>query len=324
MDIRNQLVDMGFPTARIEAAMRNTDGSLEQAVGWLGEHPLDSAIAKTGPPPDTDEEISTEVLIGSDGEPIEPGEVSAEAGSLVCQDCSKRFRNAAAAEMHATRSGHTNFAESVEKIPELSPEQKAAKLEELRLRAAERKALAAKAEALESKNNEILRRKADKESAALIEKQKQIQAKKDAEARRREQREDVLAKQRIKDLIAADRKARQDKLEREKAARQGLPTSSTPAVAVASATTSGPREKKEYTESRLQIRIDGKPAVVQSFPVETTLFEVAHSVLSQSGIEPANAVFMTTFPTKRYSAEDMGMTLKEANLINVAVMLRQS
>lgn len=318
---------MGFPVSRIEAALRNTSpATLESCIEWLDQHPIDAAVQATGDPT---EEAETEVTVGPDGEPIEKGDMSDAAGSLVCQDCGKRFRTPATAEYHATKTNHTNFAESVEKIPELTPEQKAAKLEDLRLRAAERKATQAKIDALENKNNEALRKKADKESAALIEKQKKLQVQKEAEARKREQREDVLAKQRIKDLIAADKKARQEKIEREKAARAGVSTAgaASPRVAaapVAAAASTAPRQKKEYTESRLQIRIDGQAPVVKTFPVETTLFEVAHAVQNVSDISPDSTVFVTTFPTKKFGAEDMGMTLKEAGLINTAVMLKHA
>ncbi|KAK7202664.1 UBA/TS-N domain-containing protein [Myxozyma melibiosi] len=323
MDVRNQLVEMGFPVSRIEAALRNTSpATLESCVEWLDQHPIDAAVQATGDPDDD----STEVTVGPDGEPIEKGDMSDAAGSLVCQDCGKRFRTPATAEYHATRTNHTNFAESTEKIPELTPEQKAAKLEELRLRAAERKATQAKIDALENRNNENLRKKADKDSAAAIERQKKLQVQKEAEARRREQREEVLAKQRIKDLIAADKKARQEKLERERAARAGVAAPSQPSAqpTVTTSTPATPRQKKEYTESRLQIRVDGQSPIVKTFPVETTLFEIAHSVQDVSGVAPDSAVFVTTFPTKRYGAEDMGMTIKEAGFINTAVMLKRA
>ncbi|KAK9469843.1 hypothetical protein V1512DRAFT_219446 [Lipomyces arxii] len=310
MDVRNQLVEMGFPVSRIEAALRNvTDPNLENAVEWLEQHPIENTSEAAGGE-DGDEE----------GE-IEKGEMSAEAGSLVCQDCGKRFKSAAFAELHATKTQHMNFAESTEVIPDLTPEQKAAKLDELRARAAERKADNAKADMLEQRRNEQLRKKADKDSAAMIEKQKRLQVQKEAEERKRQAREEVLAKQRIKDLIAADKKARQEKAEREKAARAGVQL---PATAEASkpAASRAPAQKKEYTESRLQIRVDGMPPIVKTYPLATTLYEVAHSLQAETGISVDAASFVTTFPTKRYGAEDMGMTLKEAGLLNTAVMLK--
>ncbi|KAK9478945.1 hypothetical protein V1514DRAFT_351801 [Lipomyces japonicus] len=336
MSVRSELADMGFSVSRIEAAIRHIDPvTLESAIDWLEQHPIDSAVEATkfidGDQGRQDGDDGT-IVVDENGEPIETGEVSADAGSLVCDDCGKRFKTAALAEFHATKTQHANFSESVEKIPELSAEQKRAKLDELRVKAAERKAIAAKADQLEQRNNEILRRKADKESSALIEKQKKLQLDKEAADRRRQVKEDAAAKQRIKDLIEADRQSRREKAEREKALRAGVSSpqlsssssQSVPSQASRDPSTSQPPQKREYTESRLQIRIDGKSPTIKTFPVETTLFEVAHAVQAVSGISPSHAVFVTTFPTKRYSSEDLGLSLKESGLINTAVMLKQA
>lgn len=50
----------------------------------------------------------------------------------MCSDCGKKFRSTAAAEFHASRSGHENFEESTEEIKPLTEEEKKQKLEELR------------------------------------------------------------------------------------------------------------------------------------------------------------------------------------------------
>lgn len=42
--------------------------------------------------------------------------------------CGKTLRDGNAAQMHAARTGHTNFAESTDAVKELTPEEKAAKL----------------------------------------------------------------------------------------------------------------------------------------------------------------------------------------------------
>ena len=47
------------------------------------------------------------------------GEISAEiatAQSLKCDECQKLFKNAAAAEFHAVKSGHQSFSESTGKL----------------------------------------------------------------------------------------------------------------------------------------------------------------------------------------------------------------
>ncbi|KAK9448388.1 uncharacterized protein V1518DRAFT_438408 [Limtongia smithiae] len=321
MSLRAQLVERGFPASRIEAALRNIEAppTLDAAVAWLEAHPIvedgATAVAPTEDP----------ISVDADGEPIDPADtLSDNAGSLVCQDCGKRFRTPATAEYHAAKTSHVNFAESTEIIPELTPEQKAAKLADLRARADARKAAAAKVDAVEQRNNEILRRKADKDSAAMIERQKKLQITKEAEERRRQAKEDALAKQRIKDLIAADKKARQEKLERERAARAGEVVAAASSSSSPSPAATPPRQKKEYTDSRLQIRVDGQPPIVRTFPLDTTLFEVAHAVQDASGVPAPDAIFVTTFPTKRFGTEDLGLSLSEANLVNTAVMLRRT
>ena len=60
---------------------------------------------------------------------------------------------------------------------------------------------------------------------------------------------------------------------------------------------------------------------MKTLPVETTLFEVAHSVTEQSGVEVST--FTTTFPKKTFDRNDFGMTLKEAGLVPSAALIVQ-
>lgn len=83
---------------------------------------------------------------------LKPGEV---AQSLVCNDCGKKFRSQAQAEFHATKTEHINFAESTEEIAPLTEEEKKAKLEELKRKAAERRAGTSAQDKLEQKRNEV-------------------------------------------------------------------------------------------------------------------------------------------------------------------------
>ena len=56
--------------------------------------------------------------------PVAEGAV---ALSLVCNECGKKFRNAAQAESHASKTEHTDFAESVEEIAPLTEAEKRAR-----------------------------------------------------------------------------------------------------------------------------------------------------------------------------------------------------
>lgn len=77
------------------------------------------------------------------------------AASIVCEDCQKKFRDEAGAQYHATKSGHTNFAQSTEGIAPLTEEQKAEKIQELRAKAAVKKAAQSEQDKADQKRNEV-------------------------------------------------------------------------------------------------------------------------------------------------------------------------
>jgi hypothetical protein len=59
--------------------------------------------------------------------------------------------------------------------------------------------------------------------------------------------------------------------------------------------------------------------VVKSFPVGTTLFEVAHAITQENGTEVQS--FTTTFPKKTFDSSDFGQTLKEAGMVPSAALI---
>ena len=83
---------------------------------------------------------------------LKPGEV---AQSLVCDDCGKKFRSQAQAEIHAHRTEHVNFAESTEGIAPLTEEEKKVKLNDLRQKLAEKRAGLSDQDKLDKKRNEV-------------------------------------------------------------------------------------------------------------------------------------------------------------------------
>jgi len=82
---------------------------------------------------------------------LKPGE---EAKSLVCNECTRRFRSHAQAEFHASKTGHVDFAESTEEIAPLTEEEKKAKLAEMRQRSAEKRAGGSEQDKADKKRNE--------------------------------------------------------------------------------------------------------------------------------------------------------------------------
>ena len=303
----DQLLDMGFDKERATLAAKAT-GSLQDAIDWLENNqdtPIDELQAAQASSANADEPPA-----------LNPGE---EARSLVCDDCGKRFRSTAQAEFHASKSGHENFSESTEEIKPLTEEEKKQKLEDLRQKLAAKRANQAEQDKLERKQNEQIRMKATKESQDIKESLAQKEQLKEAAKKKREQQEDALAKKRVLEKLEADKAERKRKSEAEKAAREGRAAPAQPAAPPA-ATSSGPTTSKPasaYTETRLALQTPSG-RVMKAFPVETTLFEVAHS-LEEQGLTVSS--FSTTFPKKVYDRTDFGMTLKEAGMIPSAALI---
>jgi hypothetical protein len=240
-----------------------------------------------------------------------------------------------------------NFAESTEEIAPLTEEEKKARLEELRQKMAEKRAKQAIIDKEEQKKNEVntpfhfptlaskdtnillslqkIRMKSTKEVQDIKEelaKNEQIKA---AAKKRAEKAEDLAAKRRIQEKIAADKEARRLKAESEKAAREGRAPPPDPSLAAASASqashasSSASAVKKEVTEARLRLQTSAG-VVMKTFPVETTLFEVAQALESDPGV-PVES-FTMTYPKKTFSGSvDFGKTLKEAGLVPSAVLI---
>lgn len=98
------------------------------------------------------EEIKAEQADDEEGPALQPGE---EARSLVCNDCGKKFRSQAQAEFHASKSQHVDFSESTEDIAPLTEEQKKERLEELRQKLAEKRAVQSEQDKADKKRNEV-------------------------------------------------------------------------------------------------------------------------------------------------------------------------
>ncbi|KAF2809609.1 uncharacterized protein BDZ99DRAFT_32648 [Mytilinidion resinicola] len=298
-----QLLDMGFDKERAQIAVKKT-GGLQGAIDWLDKNQEK-----------TIEQIKEEEEASAEPEALKPGET---AQSLVCDDCGKRFRSAAQAEFHATKTNHENFSESTEEIKPLTEEEKKAKLEELRAKMIEKKALLAEQDKIDRKNNEKIRLKNTKESHEAKEALEKKERLKEAQAKKREKQLEIDARKRALEKIEADKAERRRKAELEKAARAGQAPPA--AVEPTYATTSGPTTSKPasaYTETRLALQTPGG-RVTKSFPVETTLFEVAHA-LSES--IPEVQTFTQTFPKKVFDRTDFGQTLKEAGLVPSAMLI---
>ena len=110
------------------------------------------------------------------------------------------------------------------------------------------------------------------------------------------------------------------KAAREKAEREGLASPLQPEAVRASAAPQSPASKpaSAYTDTRLRLQTSGG-SVPKSFPVHTTLFEVAAALSKDSGIEVQS--FTQNFPKKVFGKEDFGCTLKELGLVPSASLI---
>lgn len=300
----DNLVSMGFERERAELALKSS-GNLQGALDWIEKHqdrPLD--------------EIKAEQASAAEEPPaLQPGE---EAKSLVCDDCGKKFRSVQQAEFHGSKSGHENFSESTEEIKPLTEEEKTARLAELKEKLALKRATQAEQDKEDRKKNEQIRMKSTKETQDIKEELEKKERIKEAQAKRAEKLADQEAKRKVLAKLEADKQERKRKAEAERALRAGQ--APPPVKQETGPTSSGPTTSKPasaYTEARLALQTAGG-RVMKTFPVETTLFEVAHA-LEQDGTTVNT--FMTTFPKKTYDRSDFGMTLKEAGMVPSAALI---
>ncbi|CAH0002981.1 unnamed protein product [Clonostachys byssicola] len=303
-----QLLEMGFDKARAELAVKRP-GGLQGALEWLEKNedkPIDELQADAA---EEDDDAATQAKIAE----LETG----QAKSMVCNECGKKFRSINAAEFHASKTEHTDFSESTEEIAPLTEEEKKAKLEELRERVRAKKSAASAKDKEEAKENERIRQKSTKESQEAKEELQRKEQMKEAARKRQEKLDDIEAKKRIKAKIEADKAERRRIAEEAKAAREGrLPDA---AAAPAPAAAAAPKPKSNHNEARLRLQTDSGN-IVKTLPAETTLFEVAQQLQSETGA--AVTSFTMTFPRKVFQGDtDMSKTLKEAGLVPSAVLI---
>ena len=144
---------------------------------------------------------------------------------------------------------------------------------------------------------------------------------KEAAAKRQEKQDEIAAKARIKVKIEADKEDRRLKAEKEKAEREGRAAAPPPPATAQLPTSSGlvaSKPASAYTESRMRFQTPGGN-IQKSFPVETTLFEVASVLTQETGSEIQS--FTQNYPKKVFDNVDFGATLKELGLVPSASLI---
>lgn len=141
---------------------------------------------------------------------------------------------------------------------------------------------------------------------------------KEAAKKRRERQQDLEAKARVKAKIEEDKASRRAKAEREKARREGHAPPPDFVSASSAAPPSVPKPAAAYAETRLRLQTPSGN-VIKTFPVDTTLFEVAAALSQESGAEIHG--FVQGFPRKVFDAEYFGETLKDLKLVPSASLV---
>lgn len=126
----------------------------------------------------------------------------------------------------------------------------------------------------------MIRRKKGQESEKIKEDLKKKEQLKEVEKRKREKQEELAAKERVRQQIKETQEARRRQAEKDKAAREGKMLEEPAAATLKPA---APRVAAAHSETRLQLRLPTGQPLIKTFPVETTLFEVAQAVKEERG-----------------------------------------
>jgi hypothetical protein len=141
-------------------------------------------------------------------EPIPEGATGGVAQSYKCNECGKILSNMANLELHANKTGHSDFEESTQSVKPLTPEEKAAKIDEIKALLKAKRAEREEAEKAENVIREKQRRSMGKEILKTREQMEMEQRKRDAEARKREKLEAKRERERIRAELEKDKRER--------------------------------------------------------------------------------------------------------------------
>jgi len=197
----NMLMDLGFERVACEEALSAANGSTDDALEIL--------LAK-GSGDDAQGE-------NNDIPPPPPAPAAKVAKSIRCIDTGKLFRNMTDAKIYAERTGHTNFEESDEVLPELTEAEKKQKVKEIRELLSKKRAARELEEKKSAIDAEKKRRAGGKGIGDIREQYEQAQRMREYEKRKKDKAAAKVQREKLNMLIA------QDKAERaaDKARRMG-------------------------------------------------------------------------------------------------------
>jgi thiol-disulfide isomerase/thioredoxin len=187
--LMNLTESMGFPLIRAQKGLLyGNGGTLDGAIEWIMQHQDDQDI----------------------DEPI-PAEPPQKAQSYKCNDCGKILSNMANLELHANKTGHSDFQESTEAVKPLTAEEKAAKIAEIKNLLKAKRAEREEQEKVDEIEREKQRRFMAKEMTKTKEQMEIEQRKRDAIQRRKEKEAFKRERERIRAELAKDKAERKAK-----------------------------------------------------------------------------------------------------------------
>lgn len=180
---------MGFPLLRAQKGLLyGTGGTLEGAVEWLDQHQDDV---------DIDDPI-----------PIQQPASTLKAQSYKCNECGKILSNMANLELHANKTGHSDFEESTQHVVPLTEAEKAAKIAEIKHLLKAKRTERENQEKEEEKEREKQRRFMGQEMAKTREQLEQEQRKRENMLRKKEKEDAKRERERIRAELAKDKAER--------------------------------------------------------------------------------------------------------------------
>lgn len=247
----------------------------------------------------------------------EDGEGDDEPKSLCCNECGKLFSSVAIAQLHAAKTGHQDFSESDKSMPELSPEQKAARLAELKEKLAEKRQVEAQRAEEEARQAEILRRKSGHMAAQARREIAERETIKAAEQMRKDREEERQIRARIRAEMEEERRERKAAAESKATVPAGNDS------ATGGATTVPELVSSDAETVRIQVKLPDGAQVRAVFRAEEPLAALLDRLAEETAITSA-CQLVVPFPHKVINpATDSQSTFRDLGLCpSVSLVLK--